>query len=98
MARVALLAEFDVPPENLDAFLAAARREREAVRRDEPTCPVFEVMLLDGEVGRGVFIEFFADRTAALTHRGTAHFARFHTETRPLGVRWSSRRGALLEP
>ena len=96
MSRVALLAEFEVPFEHLDAFLAAAKREAEAVHRDESTCLVFEVVLLDGEEGRGVFVEVFADRDAAAAHRETPHFAAFHAETAGLGVRWSSRRGVVL--
>jgi quinol monooxygenase YgiN len=97
MPRVALLAEFEVGVEHLDAFLAAARREAKAVRRDEPGCPLFEVMLLDGEEGRGVFVELFEDRDAAAAHRTTPHFVAFHAETAGLGVRWSSRRGVVLE-
>jgi quinol monooxygenase YgiN len=97
MPKVALIAEFEVPPEHLDALLAAARREAEAVRRNEPTCPVFEVVLFDGEPGRGAFVEVFADREAAAAHRGTPHFAAFHAEIAELGVRWSSRRGVVLD-
>ena len=98
MTEVALLAEFEVKPQNLDRLLTAARREMKAVRTNEPTCRTFEVVLLNAAEGRGVFVEIFENEAAALTHRGLPHFTAFHEEIAELDVRWSSRRGAILGP
>ena len=80
MAQVALLAEFEVEAQDLDRFLAAAKRELAAVRQSEPGCLRFDVILLDGDGGRGVFVEVFRDQAAAESHRETAHFAAFFEE------------------
>ncbi|HTI84382.1 MAG TPA: putative quinol monooxygenase [Acetobacteraceae bacterium] len=96
MTEVALLAEFEVKPENLDRFLSAARRELKAVRANEPTCRTFEVILLNETEGRGVFVEIFENEAAAAAHRGFPHFTAFHDEITELDVRWSSRRGPVL--
>ena len=96
MTEVALLAEFEVKPQDLDRFLFAARRELQAVRANEPTCRTFEVVLLNAAEGRGVFVEIFKNEAAAAAHRGFPHFTAFHEEIAELDVRWSSRRGATL--
>src|SRR5262245_34368580 len=96
MAQVALLAEFEVKEQHLDAFLAAARREVTAVHANEPACLSFEVILFNGEKGRGVFVEIFKDQAAAEAHRTTPHFIAFFDEIAGLDVSFSPRRGAVL--
>jgi quinol monooxygenase YgiN len=96
MAQVALLAEFEVKAQDLDLFIAAARREVDAVHANEPSCVTFEVVLLNGEQGRGVFIEIFKDQAAAEAHRTTPHFTAFFDEIAGLDVKFFPRRGAVL--
>jgi quinol monooxygenase YgiN len=47
------------------------------VRANEPTCLTFEVILLNNEKGRGVFVEIFKDQASAEAHRATPHFIAF---------------------
>jgi len=96
MTQVALLAEFEAKEQDLDLFLAAAQREVSAVRANEPACLTFEVILLNNEKGRGVFVEIFKDQAAAEAHRDTPHFTAFFDEIARLDVRWTPRRGVVL--
>ena len=98
MTELALLAEFEVNPRQLDRLLAAARRELRAVRANEPACRTFEVVLLNEAEGRGVFFEIFENEAAAAAHREFPHFTAFHEEIAGLDVRWSPRRGTILRP
>jgi quinol monooxygenase YgiN len=96
MPQVALLAEFEVKAQDLELFLAAAKRELEAVRGSEPGCLGFDVVLFDEEVGRGAFVEVFEDQAAADAHRDTPHFTAFFDEIAEIDVTWSVRRGTAL--
>ena len=96
MTQVALLAEFEVKEQDLDLFLAAAQREVSAVRANEPTCLTFEVILLNNEKGRGVFVEIFKDQASAEAHRATPHFIAFFDEIAGLDVRFTPRRSVVL--
>ena len=96
MPQVALLAEFEVKAQDLDLFLAAAKRELAAVRATEPGCLGFDVVLFDDEVGKGAFVEVFEDPAAADAHRHTPHFTAFFEEIAAIDVIWSVRRGKAL--
>ena len=96
MSQRALLAEFEVKPEDLDLFLAAAKRELEAVRANEPGCLRFDVLVFDEEPGRGAFFEVFRDQAAFDAHGDTPHFKAFFEEIAGIDVNWTVRRGAAL--
>lgn len=90
MTEIAFLAEFEVEPRDLHRFLAAVRRELQAVLANEPTCCVFKAALLSEAKGRGVFVEIFENEVTATEHRGLSHFILFHEEIAELDARWSS--------
>lgn len=96
ISQVALLAEFEVKAQDLDLFLAAAKRELDAVRANEPGCLWFDVVLFDDGNGRGVFVEVFKDQAAADAHRDTPHFTAFFDEISEMDVSWSARHGTVL--
>jgi quinol monooxygenase YgiN len=98
MAPRGLIAQFQVAPADLEAFLAAAKREMVAVQADEPYCLRFDVIVFDDELGHGAFIEVFRDESAAERHRETPHFKAFFEEISGLAVNWSARRGYALSP
>ena len=93
---VALIAEFEVPAEDLDRFIDAARQELLAVRENEPGCLRFDVVLFEEGRGRGAFVEVFADRQAAVKHRELAHFKDFFDAIAGIDVRWTTRHGEAL--
>ena len=96
MSQVALLAEFEVQGQDLDLFLAAAKRELRAVRANEPGCLRFDVVVFDDQPGRGMFVEVFKDQAAADDHRDTPQFSAFFDDISEIDVTWTVRRGAAL--
>jgi quinol monooxygenase YgiN len=97
MSCVALVAEFEVKAQDLERFLAAARREIKAVRETEPECLRFDVVLFEDDTGRGAFFEIFRNKHAADAHRETPHFAAFFDEISDIELSWSTRRGVALD-
>ncbi len=94
--QVGLIAEFKVPTEHLDGFLAAAREELVAVRENEPGCLRFDVIVFDEGEGRGVFVEVFADQEAAQNHRELPHFKAFFDAIKDMNVQWTANRGEAI--
>ena len=94
--HVGLIAEFKVPSRNLDGFLSAARQELMAVRKNEPGCLRFDVIIFDEEEGSGVFVEVFADQEAAQIHRELPHFSAFFDAIKEMDVQWTARRGEAI--
>ncbi|MDI4667119.1 antibiotic biosynthesis monooxygenase [Xanthobacter autotrophicus] len=75
-ASFVVIAEFDVQPARLDAFLALARDDAAHSVADEPGCRQFEVIVLEG-TSTVVFYEVYDDRAAFDAHLETPHLARF---------------------
>ena len=96
MSQVTLLAEFEVKTQDLDLFIAAAKREMQAVGASAAGCLGFEVLLFDEETGKGAFVEVFKDQAAADAHRETPHFSEFFEEIEDIEVTWSVRRGTAV--
>ncbi len=77
MPRLVIIAEFDVKPGAMDAFLAAALVDAEASVRDEPGCQRFDVLVPDGGGDKVVLYEIYDDDAAFAAHLETPHFAAF---------------------
>ena len=95
--QVGLIAEFEVPTKDFDRFLAAAQRELQAARENEPGCLRFDVIVFDEVEGGGAFVEVFADQDAAQEHRKLAHFKAFFDQIDDIEVQWTIHRGKALE-
>jgi len=73
-----VLPEFHVAPENLTAFLAAARADAEASLAREPGCLQFDVVVQQGtNPAKVLFYEVYTDRAAFDAHLQTPHLATF---------------------
>ncbi len=72
-----VIAEFQVKPECLDAFLALAHDDATASVSTEPGCRAFDVTVSQTEPGAVVFYEVYDDRAAFDAHLETPHLARF---------------------
>ncbi len=79
-----ILAEFDVPAEHTEAFLALVRENAMASVRDEPGCRRFDVLRPENGSERIALYEIYQDRAAFEAHVRTPHFARFDAATKPL--------------
>ncbi len=77
MPRLVIIAEFDVKPGAMDAFLAAALVDAEASVRDEPGCRRFDVLTPDEGGDTVVLYEIYDDDAAFAAHLRTPHFAAF---------------------
>lgn len=77
MTGFVVLAEFQVKPGCLDAFLRLAREDASHSLRDEPGCRRFDVTLLHAVENRVLFYEIYDDRAAFDAHLATPHLARF---------------------
>lgn len=73
-----VLPEFHVAPENLTAFLAAARADADASLATEPGCLQFDVIVQEGDgPAKVLFYEVYTDRAAFDAHLQTSHLAAF---------------------
>ena len=95
--QIGLIAEFEVPAKGFAKFIAAARQELISVRKNEPGCLRFDVIVFDEEKGRGAFVEVFADRAAAERHRELPHFKKFFDAIEDIDVKWTTHRGRAIE-
>lgn len=77
MSGFVVIAEFQVRPDCLDAFLALARDDARQSLLTEPGCRRFDVTVAEGGDGRVLFYEIYDDRAAFDAHLGTPHLARF---------------------
>lgn len=91
-----VIAEFQVKPDSLAAFLEAARDDALHSVADEPGCRQFDVIRPEGSDDVVVFYEVYDSREAFDAHLETPHLGRFReafpsliVEERP--VRFSTR-------
>ncbi|MDP4026302.1 putative quinol monooxygenase [Methylobacterium sp. NEAU 140] len=98
-----VIAEFQVRPGALDAFLVLAHDDARASVADEPGCRAFDVAVEESDPLAVVFYEVYDDRAAFDAHLATPHLARFRegfpalvTEARP--VRFLTRSCCGAEP
>lgn len=69
-----VLPSFEVPQDNLEAFLAAARDDAESSLASEPGCQQFDVCVdRSASPVRVTFYEVYRDRAAFERHMQTAH-------------------------
>jgi len=95
--QVGLIAEFEVPAKDFDKFIGAAREELLAVRKNEPGCLRFDIIIFDEGDGRGAFIEVFADQEAAAKHQELTHFKEFFDAIEDIDVKWTTHHGRAIE-
>ena len=95
--KVGLVAEFNVPKQDFDKFISAARQELQSVRKNEPGCLRFDVIIFDKGEGRGAFVELFASQDAAEKHRELPHFKEFYDAIENIDVQWTKHRGRAIE-
>ena len=95
--QVGLIAQFQVPANDFDKFIAAARQELIDARKNEPGCLRFDVLVFDDGEGCGAFLEVFADQEAADRHRELAHFKEFFSAIEGIDVQWTTHRGRAIE-
>lgn len=74
-----VIAEFEVKPESLDAFVALARRFAQECLESEPRCLQFDVVRLESTLNGVLFYEAYDDATAFAAHCTSAHLSRFKT-------------------
>lgn len=72
-----VIAEFDVKPGQMEAFLALARDDADHSLADEPGCRQFDVVISETAPTSVVFYEVYDHRAAFDAHLQTPHLARF---------------------
>lgn len=81
-----VIAEFQVKPGKMPAFLAAARDDARHSLADEPGCRQFDVLCPEGDDEPVVFYEVYDSRAAFDAHLETPHLERFRRAFPPLVV------------
>lgn len=79
-----VIAEFQVKPGRMAAFLSAACDDARLSLADEPGCRQFDVVRPIGTDDVVVFYEVYDDRAAFDRHLDTPHLARFREAFPPL--------------
>lgn len=79
-----VIAEFQVKPGMMTAFLEAARDDAAHSVADEPGCRQFDVICPQGSDDTVVFYEVYDSRSAFDAHLETPHLARFRNVFPPL--------------
>lgn len=81
-----VIAEFQLRPGQLQAFLEAARDDAKHSLADEPGCQQFDVICPEGAEDTVVFYEVYDSRAAFDAHLETPHLGRFRDAFPPLVV------------
>ena len=81
-----VIAEFQVKPDSLAAFLEAARDDALHSVADEPGCHQFDVICPQGSDDVVVFYEVYDSREAFDAHLETPHLGQFRDAFPPLIV------------
>jgi len=72
-----VIAEFEVKPDHLAAFLDLAMEDARLSVSNEPGCRQFDVVVPSNGAPSVVFYEVYEDRSAFDAHLQTPHLARF---------------------
>ena len=72
-----VIAELDVRPERMEAFVALARSFAAECLTREPGCRQFQVVRLETTPHRVLFVEAYDDVAAFDAHRASDHLVRF---------------------
>lgn len=72
-----VIAELEVKPERLAAFVALARSFAAECLRREPGCRQFQVVRLESTPHHVLFFEAYDDAAAFDAHRASGHLLRF---------------------
>lgn len=72
-----VIAEFQVKPGQMKAFLDAAMDDARHSVADENGCRQFDVMCPEGSADTVIFYEVYDSRAAFVAHLETVHLARF---------------------
>jgi quinol monooxygenase YgiN len=72
-------------------------QELRTVRKNEPGCLRFDVIVFDDGEGRGAFVEVFADQESAKKPRELPHFREFFDAIEDIDVKWTTYRGRAIE-
>jgi quinol monooxygenase YgiN len=81
-----VIAEFEVAPDCLGAFLELAGDDASHSVVDEPGCRQFDIIRPEAAPNDVLFYEVYDSREAFDAHRTTPHFARFHDGWATLAV------------
>jgi quinol monooxygenase YgiN len=79
-----IIVEFIVRPEHIEAFMPLMVANARTSRETEPGCERFDVLLPEGDAGRILLYEIYADRAAFDAHCSSAHFIAFDRATRDM--------------
>ena len=77
-----VIAEFQVKPEKMDAFLEAAYNDARHSVADEPACRQFDVIRPEASSDTVLFYEVYDSRAAFDAHLASPHFRAFDAEVR----------------
>lgn len=87
-----IVAEFEVKPEAIDAFIAAAIADASGSVTNEPGCRQFDVTRCNEQPNRIVLYEVYDSLAAFEAHLETPHFAVFRDQIEPLVMSRNARR------
>lgn len=79
-----IIAEFEVRPEAIDAFLEQAVVDAAQSVAREPGCRQFDVAVAEDQPNRVVLYEIYDDQAAFDGHLATPHFATFRDAIEPM--------------
>ena len=99
-AAFVVIAEFEVKPDCIAAFLQAARSDATQSLAKEPGCRQFDIIQPETPANTVIFYEVYDSRAAFDAHLATAHVDEFRTAFPPLviaekPVRFATRRENL---
>lgn len=75
MGRIALVVEYDVKAEHMQAFSALIREHARATLAEDPGCVSFEVLMPRDMPGKLFLYECYADEAAFAAHNASARLA-----------------------
>ena len=76
-----VIAEFDLPPERLSAFIEQSRINASRSKATEPGCRQYDLHVPTDGSSRVVLYEVYADGAAFEAHLATEHLQRWRTVT-----------------
>ncbi len=97
MTQRAVIAKFELRPDDLGILVSAARNELRAARENEPGCLRFDVLVFDEKEGTGAVVAVFSDQAAFDEHREYTHVKDFFDAIKSIDVSWTVHRGNALD-